>query len=195
MSDPDGCERLLGADEALVFELGQPWRDGVEAGFRPTVVRAWCRGGALVVEAEMVDEEVFNDATAHNQRTWELGDVFEIFVRREDEERYAEVHVTPDNLRLHLRFEDFGHLQRIADPAEVAADPDAVASSAERTPDGWRARATIPLDLRAGERIRVSFCRYDAGRGREPVLSTSSPHPVVAFHRPWEWLPCRIGNG
>lgn len=183
----------LGADRPATFALGQPWRAKPEPGLRMTWVEAWYRSGCLEVRATMVDDEVFNDATAHNQRTWELGDVFEIFVRRDDEESYAEVHVTPDNVRIHFRFDDFEHLGRIADPSEVHADPDLIESTAERTDDGWIAWARIPIPASPGDILRVSFCRYDAGRDREPVLSTSSPHPVVAFHRPWEWLACVVG--
>jgi len=145
-----------------------------------------------VVEADMDDGDVFNDATEHNDRTWEKGDVFEVFARRDDASEYVEVHVTPDNVRLHLRFPDPGLAQRIQDIAAVAADPHAIASSASRTARGWRAGVVVPLAAGPGDLLRVSFCRYDAGRGRAPILSSSSPHPVLAFHRPWEWELCRI---
>lgn len=194
MDDPVDALRTLHPDRPETFALGQPWRAEPEAGFRPTEVRVTFRDRTLHVVAEMVDDEVFNDATAHNQATWELGDVFEIFVRRDDAEAYTEVHVTPDNVRLHLRFSDYGHAARAVGFAGLAADPDLVASRAERTSDGWRATAAVPVDAGPGERIRVSFCRYDAARGREPVLSTSSPHPVVAFHRPLEWTLCAIAR-
>ena len=183
----------LRATEPTLFSLGQPWQSEPDAGLRPTEVRARFAEGALLVEAEMVDDDVFNTATAHNQRTWETGDVFEVFVRRDDQESYTEVHVTPDNVKLHFRFADFGHCTRLADFDEVAADPAEIESTAERTRAGWRATARIPVEAGPGELIRVSFCRYDATRGAaEPVLSTSSPHPEVAFHRPLEWTLCRI---
>jgi hypothetical protein len=53
--------------------------------------------------------------------------------------------------------------------------------------------ATVPsgvLSLErfaAGQELRVSFCRYDAGTTSAPVLSTCANHPVVSFHRPAEW--------
>jgi hypothetical protein len=184
----------LSAEEPATFVLGQPWNATPEPGLRRTSVEAWYRGGCLEVRATMVDDEVFNDATAHNQRTWELGDVFEVFVRRDDEQGYTEVHVTPDNIRIHFRFDDFEHLGRIGDPSEVHADPDLIESSAERTEVGWIAWLRVPIAAVPGDRLRVSFCRYDASRGCEPVLSTSSPHRVVAFHRPWEWLLCVVGG-
>lgn len=186
--------RVLSADVPTPFTLGQAWRAEPEADLRATRVAVTFRAGVLHVEAELDDDDVFNAATAHNQRTWELGDVFEIFARRDDEAGYVEVHVTPDNIKLHLRFVDALQHQRIASIDEVAADPAAIASSAQRTPAGWRVKVAVPLSAAAGEVIRVSFCRYDATRGGgEPVLSSSSPHPVLAFHRPHEWARCRIG--
>lgn len=175
------------------FTLRQAWRAEPEADLRATRVAVTFRAGVLHVEADLDDDDVFNAATAHNQRTWELGDVFEIFACRDDEAGYVEVHVTPDNVKLHLRFVDAEQHQRIANIDEVAADPAAIVSSAQRTPTGWRVRAAVPLAAAPGEVIRVSFCRYDATRGSgEPILSSSSPHPVLAFHRPHEWARCRI---
>ncbi|MBK8975942.1 MAG: hypothetical protein IPM29_08445 [Planctomycetes bacterium] len=183
----------LGPTEPLTFHLGQAWRDAPEPDLRPAVVRATFRAGALHVEAELVDDDVFNDATAHNQATWELGDVLEVFARRDDSESYVEAHVTPDGIKLHLRFSDFGHCARVRDFAEISVDPDLVDARAERTPDGWRAWLSVPLEAGPGDVVRVSFCRYDATRGRaEPVVSSSSPHPVPAFHRPLEWRACRV---
>lgn len=193
MDDREPDIRVLGPHTPATFELGQAWRETPQAELRRTLVTATYRDGLLCVEADLEDEDVFNTATAHNQHTWETGDVFEIFVRRDDAERYVEVHVTPDNVKLHLQFDDFEHSARIDDIAEVAADPEAIESTAVRTPSGWRATARVPIEAAPGDLLRVSFCRYDAARGRaEPVLSSSSPHPVLRFHRPWEWTPCRI---
>ncbi|HMQ21884.1 MAG TPA: hypothetical protein PKE00_05300, partial [Planctomycetota bacterium] len=67
------------------------------------------------------------------------------------------------------------------------ADPSLIEATVETLADGWRARLRIPFPCPQGSALALSFCRYDASRGREPVLSTSSPHPVIAFHRPTEW--------
>jgi len=189
--DPD---LVVGAVRPVHFTLGQPWLPTPEPAFRATRVAVRFAGGVLHVDADMDDDDVFNDATRHNERTWELGDVFEVFARRDDEERYVEVHVTPDNVRLHLRFADFAHVHRIASIDEVAADPLAIETAAERTVRGWRARVALPLPAAPGDVVRVSFCRYDATRGRPPVISSSSPHPEPSFHRPREWVACRIGH-
>lgn len=185
---------VLSSTRPARFTLGQAWRETPEPELRQSHVELTWRDRALEVVAELVDDDVFNTATAHNQRTWELGDVFEIFAGRADVEGYTEVHVTPDNLRLHLQLADAGHAARVRDLAEVAMDPAAIASTAARTPAGWRVTARVPLTAGPGDLVRVSFCRYDWTRGRaEPVLSSSSPHPVPSFHRPWEWAVCRLG--
>jgi hypothetical protein len=179
--------------QPALFTLGQPWAAEPDLRLQPTLVEAYFREGQLRVLATLWDADIANAATEHNQRTWELGDVFEIFVRREDSAAYSEIHVTPGNIRLHLRFQDALHHQRIASIAEVAADPDAIFSAVKRFDGGWKVEARVPMDAGVGDKIRVSFCRYDAApHWPSPILSTSSPHPVVKFHRPEEWLPLEI---
>ncbi len=187
-------EVILSSDSPAEFTLGQFWKEPPEPELKPTKVLATFSGGKLHVTAEMIDDDVFNTATAHNQRTWETGDVFEIFMRRDDSESYIEVHVTPENVKLHLTFDDFTHAFRIEDDiAKIAANPDDIISSAERTPTGWRASASVPLRAGPGDLIRVSFCRYDASKNNpELILSSSSPHRELSFHRPLEWTLCRV---
>jgi hypothetical protein len=65
---------------------------------------------------------------------------------------------------------------------------------------GWVVLAAIPGMLATLEaaslaetRWRFSFCRYDASRtGATPVIASTSPHPVPAFHRPDEWGRLRL---
>jgi hypothetical protein len=184
----------LSPDIPAEFTLGQFWNEVQEPELKPTKAWATFSENTLHVTAELDDDDVFNTATAHNQRTWETGDVFEIFIRRDDSENYTEVHVTPENVKLHLKFDDFTHTGRIeGDISRVAADPDEIIASAERTLTGWRVSASVPLSAGPGDLIRVSFCRYDASRNQPyPVLSSSSPHPELSFHRPLEWTLCQI---
>ena len=190
-------EILLGHDRAsaALFSLGQFWNHTPEPSLRPTDARVWWSDGFLYVEALLTDDDVFNDATAHNQRTWETGDVFEIFARREDSTEYVEVHVTPNNIKLHLKFVDFDQTNRIESIDEVAANPDEIESCAALTATGWSAYARVPLPASPGELVRVSLCRYDASRAaEEPVLSSTSPHTELKFHQPWEWPLCRLAG-
>ena len=165
-----------------MFHLAQPWAAQPEARFRPGTVRLAWSGDALLVLADLQDDEVRTAATEDNQRLWELGDVFEIFLQTEGSGAYAELHVAPNGVRMHLRF-----------PESLPVIPVGFPASANLTAGGWQVEARIPADVcglpcfEAGRKLRVSFCRYDAGTDSPPVLSTSAAHPEVSFHHPEEW--------
>src|SRR5204863_1077141 len=84
----------------------QAWLEAEETGFLPATVRVGWRENSLLVFAELTDADVFNGATKLNERTWELGDVFEMFLRSSNGQSYVEFHVTPNNQRLQLRYPD-----------------------------------------------------------------------------------------
>lgn len=176
---------------ALYFE--QRWRQTPEAGLKPGFAKVGRLGNALWVMAEMEDEIIFNLADGHNQPTWELGDVFEVFAKRQDETGYIEAHVTPENYRLHLRFPEDTTIQRIRagqdEHSNYFEDPDALFSAAwiHRPEKCWRALLRLPLAVSPGTAWRLSFCRYDATHGAEPVAASTSPHSVADFHLPSEW--------
>lgn len=186
------------ASKGAEFELGQPWAENVQAAFRPAAVRLAWTPDALLVEAELTDDEVFSSARNDNDPLWQMGDVFEIFAMVEGRKDYVELHVAPNNRRMHLRLPGVGGRATPDSPPltfeEMKVTPVGFLSEATRTSSGWRVKASIPakaLGLPAfseGQRLRISFCRYDASSGGEPVLSTTSAHPVVAFHRPDEWM-------
>lgn len=175
----------------LVFE--QCWRQTPNAGLKPGQVKVGRRENALWALAEMEDEDIFNLADGHNQATWELGDVFEVFMQREGERGYIEVHVTPENYRLHLRFPDETTIGRVRAGeqrhAGYFADADSLFSRTwvHREENLWRALVQLPDVVSPGEQWRLSFCRYDATHGAAPVSASTSPHTVADFHRPSEW--------
>jgi hypothetical protein len=177
---------------ALVF--AQRWRQTPDAGLMPGQVKVGRRESALWALADMEDAEIFNLADRHNLSTWELGDVFEVFAQRQGEPGYVELHVTPDNYRLHLRFPDEAAIRRVRAGEERHAayfgDPDPLVSRAwvHRQEKVWRALLQLPFAVSPGEAWRLSFCRYDSTRGAEPVAASTSPHTVGDFHRPSEWL-------
>lgn len=176
---------------ALVF--AQKWKSASDAGLKPGQVKVGRRGNALWALAEMEDEDIFNLADGHNQATWELGDAFEVFLQRDGEQSYTEVHVTPENFRLHLRFPDETAIGRVRAGgqrhADYFGDPDALVSFTWRhAPENfWRVLVKLPCVVSSGETWRLSFCRYDATHGAGPVPSSTSPHTVANFHRPSEW--------
>lgn len=180
-------QALFATSEPL--ELHQHWLPSPEPGFQPARARAVHDGTNLLVLAELHDADPFTLSDGPNQKTWELGDVFEIFLQPAGSETYFEFHITPANTRCQFRFAKPG--------APLEPLPDGTfASRVWKTETHWHALAEIPfpvLGLRPGETLRASFSRYDAFRhSRPPILSSTSPHPVPKFHRPAEWLPVRL---
>ena len=174
--------------KAPAIALAQPWLALPEPDFFSAEVRVGRIAAQVLVLATIPDLDIFTHATKPNQRTWELGDVFEIFLKPENETHYREFHVTPANTRTQLHFSCEGAASEML--------PDGIFESRVWIESGrWIVLASIPCaavtnrhKIDDGERWRFSFCRYDAFRdGRKPVLSSTSPHPVPKFHRPDEW--------
>lgn len=195
--------------------MRQAWLAKPEPDFTPAVVRAGWRANSLLVFAELEDADIFTRATAHNQRMWELGDVLEIFLSPEKSASYVEFHVTPNNLRLQLRFPDTATLRRaqtenrfdhlmLSDGvfySRTWAQPEnqkwfafaEISANAVCGAVGVQASVCPPDTPKrefqlAGMKWRFSFSRYDYVRGRgEPMISSTSPHAQPDFHRREEW--------
>ena len=178
-------------------KLSQPWSQEPDADFRPGTVRMAWTPQALIIEADLVDIELITMAKRDNEMLWSLGDAFEMFMKLADEPGIAEMHVAPNNIRLHLAMPGpRGRRTPDSRPLpfeEMCVSPVGFTSSVVVTANGWMVNAKIPPavlglnEFERGERLRVSFCRYDASSGKEPVLSTTASHPVIDFHRPHEW--------
>jgi hypothetical protein len=178
----------------------QAWRDEEEAGFSPATVRTGWRENSLLVFAELADADIFNDATGMNQRTWELGDVFEMFFRAATRPSYLELHVTPGNQVLQLRYADDGSARRAREtgrPEEFLISREVFHSRTwiENKARQWNVLAEIPAQAVCGSdeslentQWHFSFGRYDYTRGiQAPVISSTSPHAQPDFHRQHEW--------
>jgi hypothetical protein len=170
--------------------MQQGWLDTPEPDFLPAEIRVGWTPSRLIVLAEIPDRDIFTKATGSNQRMWELGDVFEIFLQAVDRSDYVELHVTPPNLRLQYQIESPGK------PATVLSD--GVFSSRvkiDTSNQKWTVYAEVPSTLvtgrdqiATGEAWLFSFSRYDASRdGRPPILSSTSPHQAINFHCIHEW--------
>lgn len=191
--------------DAAELSLDQPWRDGRDPGFRPATVRVTWSAQSLDVIAELQDDNVFSRSTDHDQRMWELGDVFEVFLQVLGESRYVELHVTPNNTRLHLAMPGVGGRSgpgvKPLTLEQMMVSPPAFESEVTRSRRGWIVRASIPADVlglekfAAGMRLRASFCRYDAAPDGGEILSTTASHPVISFHRPDEWVTLELVGG
>jgi hypothetical protein len=180
--------------------LGQAWLEKEEHDFAPAFVRTGWRGNSLLVFAELIDFDIFNAATALNQRAWELGDAFEMFLQPADQPAYFEFQVTPNNQRVQLRFTDSSVVENVRRNKlmeSVLITGEAFCSRTWIQPDVkcWYVYAEIrakELFRQAGSlqgrQWRFSFSRYDYTRGRnQPVISSTSQHTEPDFHRQQEW--------
>jgi hypothetical protein len=185
---------------ATPHRLQQTWLSQPQIHFAPATVRTGWRNDSLLVFAELSDVDIFNAAATHNERTWELGDTFEIFLKPSRQDAYVELHVTPNNHRLQLRYASAGVAARVRrtgsfDEALLPHEAFYSLTWIDDRQGRWSVYAEIPSlmvcdskNCLENAQWRFSFGRYDYTRGnREPVISSSSPHTKPDFHRPDEW--------
>lgn len=184
---------------AASIALGQGWRKNVERDFAPGQVRTAWRGNALLIFAELSDQDIFSRAARADQKFWQLGDTFEIFLQPSDWLGYIEFHITPKNLRSHTCFPDAAARDNLRGCAigGIRGDGGTFHSQTWVHPNAkrWSIYAEISarifgktLRSLCGCRWRFSFSRYDFTRSRkEPVISSTSPHARPDFHRQQEW--------
>jgi hypothetical protein len=190
---------------AASCELQQAWLEKPEADFASAQVRVGWRDNHLLVYAELADYDIFNDAKHLNDATYAKGDIFEIFVRPENQSDYWEFHITPENQNLQLHWPDDKAVWTCEDSQESLApyffQEQLIQSQTQirREQNVWRVLARVPASvaqagstpdakIEDGAVWSFSFSRYDCTRGRElPVWSASSPHPEPKFHRQQEW--------
>lgn len=187
----------------IPIPLRQFWLKKPEADFAPAQVSIGWRGKSLLLLAELHDRDIFTRAKKPNQRMWELGDVFEMFLCPARQAAYYEFHVTPNNLWLQLRFNDSSVVERLRkgeDFAPCLINKKVFRSSVwlRRKENRWFVYAEIPLKVicekKSGHRLLLfSFSRYDYTRGRKaPVISSTSPHQRPNFHARHEWAKLKF---
>ncbi len=179
--------------------MGQPWHPGApELSFQPGWARIRWQETGLHYDAVFMGGGARNSARQLNERTWELGDVGEIFVQGGSGPAYLEVHITPENSRLQLLWSADG-IARVRSKAAtlgefMIAQPDWVQSQVHVGSHFWAIQVTIPAArfglsrLHAGQLLRTAVCRYDYGTG-QPVLSSTAPLPIPFFHHREGWHP------
>lgn len=178
----------------IIIPFAQSWLAALEPDFHPGKVQISWNDEKLQLLAELIDEELITTATENQQRLWEKGDVVEFFVQLPGQSGYYEYQISPNGLTLALFYPDLSGVAEIRSGTKNLDDflthppPDA---NAWKTDNGWNARIILPLPAAPGSRLRVSCGRYDAGTGRAPIISSTSPHPVRDFHRPQEWMELR----
>jgi len=186
-------------EHAPLLVQGQAWRETPEENLRPGTVRIGWQPGALVVLASLEDGAIFTAATGDNQHLWSLGDVFELFLRDLDREEYLELHVAPNGHRLQLRFPDSQAIQDLRNGDNKLEDYMVNAPlfdfSIRTVSGGWEVLARVPLtslgipaERKSGISLLASFSRYDYSDGEsQPVLSSTSAHKELNYHRQQEW--------
>lgn len=197
-------DSLLGACQPVELVVS---RSKDAARFRPTLVRTAFVATDLWVYAELVDADIGNRARTLNESTCELGDVFEMFFHPEGQDTYTELHVTPENQRMQVRFpsadalhksENYGQFKNWLQWDEVFTSWTHVET------ERWYILARVPLarlcdneavlsGLLSGRgEMLFSYCRYDFSPGLPPVLSSTSRHEELSFHRLHEWRSLRL---
>jgi hypothetical protein len=177
-------------------EFAQSWRPSLQRDFQPGAVRAGWREQTLWVLAEMRDLDIYNEATQLNDITYALGDVFEMFLQCGRQKHYFELHITPENQRLQIRFDGEPHKLKEKDLPFIE-QRDLFFSRTGVWPERqfWCVLAGVPAAVVEGEDCfspgnswRFSFGRYDYTRGhRQPVLSCTSALSIPDFHHRAEW--------
>jgi hypothetical protein len=206
MNDLAAVRQAFAAAESL--PLGQAWLPHQQTNLDPGSVRLGWQEGSLLILAELSDQDIFTTATKANEHLWELGDTFEIFLRPEDQSAYWELQVAPNNQTLQLRFCDARAVGQLRATGNL--QPYLVASSvfhsrtwASVAEGQWFAFAAVTAGAICGElasligsRWQVSFGRYDFTRGEsDPVISSTSPHARLDFHRQHEWRTLQFEPG
>ena len=187
--------------QMLTLEYGQFWLPQPETSFVPAEVRLGWRPKALLVFATLQDVDIFSKATADGQPMWQLGDVFEIFLRVLPDDPWYEFHVTPNNHHLELCWPDDPQTsvkkeKRGGYETYIVTEP-IIKSRVHicKEQNCWQVLTEIPARqisggklIHAGDIWLVSFCRYDAFRdGRSAALSSTSDFTKPAFHCQQEW--------
>ena len=178
--------------------LRQFWRSaGPEPAFQASWARITWQPEQLFYEVIFLGGGARNLARALNERTWELGDICEVFVELAGGPGYVELHVTPENQRLQLlwrpgQFEKFqAHPEFFSE--NTVSDLHWVRSFVFQNPSGWAASAILPATILGVERLaptmslRTAVCRYDCGSRAEPVLSSTAALTFPSYHRRAEW--------
>ena len=182
----------------LVFK--QSWLEKESEYFRSATAELYPNAMGLDIVLTLEDDDIYNDATELNQRAWTLGDVVEIFIGIPEQSAYWELHITPNNQRLQLAWneESFKSVNKGARTLEdcMIADPEFIRSevNVEQEQKRWKVHAFIPwesINLPRGRdeyTLELAFCRYDADHTQEEAtLSSTAPLCKADYHRRHEW--------
>ncbi|WP_438480455.1 hypothetical protein [Oleiharenicola lentus] len=186
--------------------LRQHWISGAaNAAFQPGWARVAWSHDALVYDVVLSGRTFRNTARRLNELTWELGDVCEIFAEAPEAGHYVEIHITPENQRLQLRFPPDGIAEVRAGNRKLSEfmvnDSAWVRSATHLSEHQLHVRAAIPATVlgiphfASDSVLRTAVCRYDcAATAPRPLLSSTAPLSAPAFHQRDEWSRLRLSE-
>jgi len=183
--------------------MGQAWREQPEENLTPALVQIGWSGDNFLVFGQLTDNLLYTSSTEDNQVLCSYGDVFEIFLGDAAGRSYLEFHVAPNGKRLQLLWPDGeSYLKVVKKEASLGSflvDRPIFDFSQWSEGDIWCICASVPVatllpprTTLEGRTLKASFSRYDYSSASEPpVLSSTSPHAVLSFHRQQEWAEVR----
>ena len=150
----------------------------------------------LYAASVMEDSDVYTTASGNSDRTWEKGDVMELFFQPAGKEEYFEVHLTPSQATLFLYFPNSEARKGVLEDAltDKKFEYELVPFCASANISGWYGRMKIRLkdlntsaDTLKGSKLAV--CRYNYNRGTTaPEVSSSADFTgFKTFHTPQAW--------
>lgn len=187
--------------DAPALHFGQAWNEKRERGFRKGNVRIGWQGDRFLYFAELSDRDVTTQASKRNQHLWMLGDVLEIFTGVHGRPSYIEYHTAPNGQILQLLFPSAETLQNLGGlnglKSVMVIDDEATVRT-RKTRTGWEVYGEVPAaSVRARKPSKASlagqvwdlhFGRYDySSDKKDPILSSTAPLTVAAYHRRHEW--------
>lgn len=172
------------------------------------VVRAGWMDRTICILAELEGENVSTRATHMNEMLWLMGECFEIFLKFEDDDRYLEFHIAPNNCVLQLLFPSYSFWQgKPTMPArnvieEFTIKKPAFISRAWKNKKSWAAFAMIDLNILQpglatleGRELGFLFGRYHYPElDGTPILSCSGALSQLNFHRQEDWGTLRCSS-
>ncbi len=177
--------------ELLKLSFSQSWLPEHEPDFHPGMVEiSLINGVFLQFEATLIQPRVRTNATAHQQRLWEQGDVVEFFIQKVGSPDYYEYQIAPNGMMLALHYPDQTAVAAVRSGKrkleEYLSDllPE---GSASVTPDGWQASLMIPLPHENLGNLKLNCGRYDYSPTTAPIVSSTSKLTKRDFHHLDEW--------
>jgi len=199
IGDWAGIEKVFSEAEAINY--AEVWVEAPSPNFRPAEARVLWHSDGLWILAKLEDEDIYNTATKLNDPTWEMGDVFEIFLVTPGSERYLEFHVTTGNVHLQIVWPDFQAISELRAKGIRAVDymvEEPLLTSwvdVDHENHRWTVLAKVNAEaitthgpLTPGMVLKTSFSRYDRFQDREKIIfSSTSPHKKINYHIQSDW--------